>query len=233
MKPQILSLALSSVLVLAACGGANGLSVSARVGAPRTAAVRAPASGQSLTLSNGVVLERVRVVFSDIKLEKEHGDANLETDDEDVRTGPVLLDLGTAALDGSVTKVVDAPIAAGTYKEIKFKIDKPSASDSGVAANAALKAMADAGASIIVDGTIDGVAFSFATAQEAQQKFEGAIVLGDGSNLTINLDASTWFGGAGSGRFDPRVSGDRSKIEEAIKRSFKAFRDEDHDGKDD
>ena len=65
-----------------------------------------------------------------------------------------------------------------------------------------------------------------------EQRFEGAIDLKDGSNLTVNVDASTWFTSGGS-RLDPRSEANRSQIENNIQNSFRAFKDDDHDGHED
>lgn len=233
-KPLILSAA-----ALFACGGST-LSLSYHAGAPTPAtAFAVPSSGsKALTLSNGIVLSRVRIVISEVTLEPLDTTATVastststEVDGEDeVEAGPILLDLSGAALDGGVVqKVTDASFKAGTYHEIKFKIHKPEGSENGVAGNAAVKEMADRNASVIVDGTIDGVAFTFVSALEAQQRSEGTFVLKAGSNVTLNLDETTWFGSA-TARLDPRVEANRSQIESNIRASFRAFKDDSRSG---
>jgi hypothetical protein len=229
------------VLLAVACGGNAKLSLSTRGGSSTASA--AVAHPTALTLSNGIVVNRVRVVISELKLETATSaslvanvaataDAGVaaEADGEDeVESGPFMLDLSGVALDGTVQKVLDASFKPGTYSEIRFKVHKVSAAES---TDAALKAMSDAGASIIVDGTIDGSAFSFVSSLEAQQKSEGNLDLTADSNLTLNVDETNWFG-AGTARLDPRVESNRSRIENSIKSSFRAFRDNDHDGHDD
>ena len=203
--------------VLAGCGGPN-LSVSVRAGAPG-------ASTSALTAGSGIVLTRVRIVIRKIELEQ----ASTSEMDE-VASGPYLLDLSGAALDGSVQRVLDATFTPGTYSEIKLEVHKPGSGET--AANADLKEMIDAQASIIADGTIDGAPFSFKTAVDTEQKFEGNLVLTDGSNLTLSVDPTGWFTSGGA-RLDPRNESNRSQIENNIQQSFEAFRDDDHDGRDD
>ena len=230
------------VLLAVACGGSAKLSLSARAG-PSVAGA-AVASPTALTLSNGIVVNRVRVVISELKLETATSAAALATiaasadadggtaeapGEDEIEAGPFMLDLSGVALDGTVQKVLDASFKPGTYNEIRFKIHKVSAAES---TDAALKAMSDAGASIIVEGTIDGAAYSFVSSLEAQQKSEGAFDLTADSNLTLNMDESNWFG-AGTARLDPRAEANRSQIENNIKSSFRAFRDDNHDGHDD
>jgi hypothetical protein len=202
---------------LAGCGGPN-LSVSVRAGAPA-------ASNAALTAGSGIVLTRVRIVIRKIELEQ----AGTSEMDE-VASGPYLLDLSGPALEGSVQRVLDATFTPGTYSEIKLEVHKP---DSGeTAANAELQEMVDAQASIIADGTIDGAPFSFRTAVDTEQTFEGEVVLSDGSNLTLSVDPTAWFT-SGGGRLDPRNEANRSAIENNIQKSFAAFRDDDHDGRHD
>ena len=217
--------------VAAGCGSSN-LSLSVRAGAP----TGATASRSALTFANGIELTRVRIVVKEIKLElarsADAGTADLE--EHDMALGPFLVDLTGTTLDsGAPATVTSADLPAGTYREIKFKIHKPESTEQGVSTDAAIKAMADAGASIIAEGTIDGTPFTFSTPMDVEQELEGSFDLASGSNLTLNVDASTWFGGSGSARLDPRDAAVRSQIEGNIQRSFKAFKDDNHDGHDD
>lgn len=211
---------IATVLVgmVAACGGSN-LSLSVRAGAP------AATAAQALTAGTGITLSRVRIVIKKVELQKAD---NAEMDE--VASGPYLLDLSGATLDGAVGKVLDASFTPGTYSEMEFEVHKAESGET--AANADLKDMIDAQASILVDGTIDGAAFTFKTAVTAEQKFEGSLVLAAGSNLTLNVDAGSWFTANGA-RLDPRDEANRSQIENNIQNSFKAFKDDDHDGHED
>ena len=223
MKP-LLSAAL--VASLASCGG-NNLSFSVRAGAPA-----ATASRSDLTLAGNIVLTHVRIVVRDLQLEKADGKEDDDSDDDNIASGPYLLDLPAAALDGgSVAQVLDASFQPGTYKEIKLKIHKLTSSDS-FAGNAGLEAMNAAGASVIAEGTIDGANFTYTSSVETKQESKGTIELKDGSNLTLNVDPTGWFTGSG-GRLDPRDSANVSAIDDNIKKSFKAFKDDDKNGHDD
>jgi hypothetical protein len=175
-----------------------------------------------MVAATGIVLTRVRVVIRRVELRKA---SSIEM--EEIASGPYLLDLSGASLDGPVTKVLDASFVPGAYDEIRFELHKAETGET--AANASLKDMIDAQASIIAEGTIDGAAFSFTTAVTAEQRFDGAVNLQDGSNLTLNVDASSWFTSAGS-RLDPRNEQNRSQIENNIQNSFQAFKDDNHDG---
>jgi hypothetical protein len=209
--------------------GASSLSLSVSAGAPASAAAQS-----ALVLSNGIVLNRVRIVVTKVELElartADAGVADLE--EHEMKLGPLLIDLSGASLDsGKPADVAAASLPAGTYREIKFKIHKPQSTET---TDVGVQAMATAGASIIAEGTIDGVNnFTFTTPMEVQQELEGNFVLGPSSNLTLHVDATSWFGGAGSARLDPRDAANASAIENNIKLSFKAFRDDNRDGHED
>ena len=212
------TIAVALAVLIAGCGG-QSLSLSVRAGPPATRTL----SRSALAVGNGLVLNRVRVVIRKVELEKA---GTLEMDE--IASGPYLLDLSGTSLDsGGVAKVLETSFTPGTYSEIKLEIHKPEPGEIGV--NGDLTAMIAANASIIADGTIDGANFSFATAVSAEQKFEGNLVLNAGSNLTLNVDPSTWFTSS-AGRLDPTVAANRSQIENNIQSSFKAFKDDDHDG---
>ena len=226
--------ALALLALVAGCGGSN-LSLSVRAGAPTAATAAAPRS-PALTLSNGIVLSRVRVVVTKVEMElAKSPDAGMsDLEEHEMKAGPFLIDLSGATLDsGAPAAIASADLPAGTYKEIKFKIHMPQTSEAGIATDPGLKAMADANASIVADGTIDGNAFSFSTSMDVEQELEGDFTLAAGGNLTLNIDATTWFGGAGSGRLDPRDANNLGAINDNIQRSFKAFRDDNKDGHED
>jgi hypothetical protein len=67
---------------------------------------------------------------------------------------------------------------------------------------------------------------------EVEQQLEGTFDLAAGSNVTLNVDASAWFG-SGTARLDPRDASLRDQIESNVRRSFKAFRDDNQDGHED
>ena len=110
-------------LTLAACGGGASVSLSARSGSAASTAAQPGTISQALTLTNGIVIDRVRIVIGDLKLERAGGDLANDADDQEFETGPFLIDLSSDAdLSGSVKTVVSADVPDGTYSEVKFKI---------------------------------------------------------------------------------------------------------------
>jgi len=212
---------------LAACGGSGTAHVAlgARAG---TAASTAGAQGQQvqpLDLKNGIIVTRLRIALSEVKLEAGSGEAEL-------KTAPLLVDLLQPDLESGTPHEVNlADVQAATYRELKFKIHKPSLSDRGVAVDNGLFWMASENASIIVDGTVDARPFTFKSAVDAQEELPGSFAFGDGNHyVTLNLDPSGWFGGAGTARLDPTVDSNRAQIENLVQHSFLVFQDDDHDG---
>jgi hypothetical protein len=151
----------------------------------------------------------------------------------ELKGGPFLIDLSGAGLTGGVQFVVDLPAPAGTYDELKLKIDTVSATQAGT--DAGLLDMADAHASIRVDGTMDGTAFTFSTPLAVTQSREGALVVdpAKGSNVTLDFDASGWFEAADGSKLDPSSPVAQGAILANIRDSFRLVSDDDHDGQED
>jgi len=223
-------LPLIATLALAACGGGAQLSLSSRAGSTAAPA----ASPTALTLSNGITINRVRIAVREVELERASTTPNDINDLQEYEAGPFVLDLADAALNGTVQQVTVKDVPAGTYREIKFKVHAPSTSDSTNPAVQAMATVPGGPASIIVEGQVDGSPYTFVSALDAQQKYEGSFNFSSGAqNVTLNVDPSTWFGGAGAARLDPRSASNKSSIENNIQASMKVFEDDDRDGRDD
>jgi len=222
------------VLLLAACSGSNNANVAlgARAGATEsTAASATNQQAQPLQACDGIVMSRVRMVLSEVKLEGPSSSDAGTGDEVEFKSAPMLLDLSGTTLDsGTTQQVTVANVPAGTYREIRFKIHKLSQGEAG--SDAGLQAM---GAnSVVVDYTRNGgPQLTFVSQVDAQQKLEGTFDLTEGSHtLTLNVDASTWFT-KGATCLDPASAGNLSDINNNIQNSLKAFRDDDRDGHDD
>jgi hypothetical protein len=205
-----LSLFLAAAVLAACSGGSNSsLSLSAR---------SATTGAQPAAAATGIALTRVRVALEKIELRSRDGDRRAE-----IALGPVVIDLSGADLDGNVHRVFDSTVPAGTYDKIEFEIHPLERASTAAGADDLLKQHASA----IIDGTIDGEKFSFATAIEAQQEFEGRFVVTDkSSNVTFDVDSSKWFVKDGA-RLDPRDAANRSAIEDNLRNSINAFQDDD------
>jgi hypothetical protein len=157
----------------------------------------------------------------------------------EIEAGPFLVDLSGDTLTGPVHWVATVDVPFGTYQEIKFKVNTISAAKAGT--DAGLLAMVDAHASILVEGTrsttVNGTTttapFSFSTPMEVAQKREGAIVVAEGANVTLDVDPSGWFKAADGTMLDPADATARGAIEANIRASIRVLQDDDEDGHDD
>jgi hypothetical protein len=224
-------LSLMAILALAACGGSGAqLALSGRAGGATAAAI----SPAALTLSNGITVDRVRIALREVELERASATPDPVKDLQEFEAGPFVLDLSGPALNGTVQQVTVKEVPAGTYREIKFKVHPPSTTDSTNAAVQAMATVQGGPASIIVEGQVDGSPYVFVSGLDAQQKYEGTFNLASGDqNMTLNVDPSTWFGGSGTARLDPRSASNKSAIENNIQNAMKVFEDNDHNGLDD
>ena len=163
-------------------------------------------------------------------------DAN--DDCEEVEAGPVLVDVPvtTSGAQHSVSVTVDA----GTFEKVEFEIHQPeddSAGDSAfLTANPGF-----AGISIRVQGTWNGTAFTFTSDLNAKQELELSpplvVAQSGATDLTILFDVSGWFATPGGTLVDP-ASAEKGQpneglVQDNIKRSLRAFRDNDEDGAED
>lgn len=221
-------LGLMAVGTLAACGGSDGLTVSARVGAPRTAGQAAQVQALAAPVAPGITVTRVRMVVARFELVR----ADTSGTGSGVKGGPFLLDLQGDALDGRTAQVLELTPEPGDYKKIQLGVAKLEDGETLDAPGAAdLRAR---GASVLIDGTVDGQTFTWASSLSVEQEHEALFRLGEGEgNVTLSFDASTWFRSESGERLDPRMDASKSAIEESIKRSIDAFDDDDGDGAED
>ena len=208
-----------------------------------------PTAGDSRTLTIGsdvLVISKVELVLRKIELEGVRS-ATCENDDlesggastssaecAEVTAGPVLFDV---PLGVGATQQLSVTIPAGSYHELHFQIHKLTGRP---ADQAFLSAHPDlSNTSVRVTGTFNGAAFVFMTDLEVSQNIElGTPLVANASGttaLTLYVDVSKWFVNAGgTALLDPSLalSGQplKATVDNNIRASFHAFRDENHDG---
>jgi hypothetical protein len=169
----------------------------------------------------------------------DHHDGEGDHDDgcPPLKVGPVLVDL---PLDGTTKVVLDAFVPAGTYTRLQARLHAVDADDAG--AGDFLAAHPDLeGISVKVVGVFkgaDGVGhdFTFTSPMNvvSSVNFDTPITVGAGTtNLTIDVDVSSWFTDATGAAIDPTNSANQHAIEKNIRRSPRALEDDEHDGDDD
>jgi hypothetical protein len=187
-----------------------------------------------------LVITRAQIVLREIELEREDDDscddlASGDDDCEEFETGPILVDL---PLNGQVSTAITIAPAPGVYDEIEFEVHKPE--DDGDD-DAFLAQHPDFnGVSIRVQGTFNGAPFTYESDLDVEQEYDldPPLVVTDtstGTNVTLIVDIGTWFR-SGASLVDPvtanKGGANEGLVKENIKRSFKAFEDEDCDGDD-
>lgn len=196
---------------------------------------------------NTLVIERVELVLREIELERadsvggcdDDDSSNGSSDDDcgEIELGARLFDLplGTAT---AAQRAIAVDVPAGRYSEIEFELHKPSRSNDAafVAANPAFDDV-----SIRVTGTWNGQAFTYLSDLEADYEIDFSPPLEVGTSgsteFTINIDVGTWFRSSTGALIDPRTANrnqpNKSRVEQNIINSIRAFDDDDRDGRDD
>ncbi len=155
---------------------------------------------------------------------------------EHFRTGPILVDL---PLGPGVDRVFSVAVEPGTYDEVRFKIHKPDDDDPDDAQFLA-QHPEFAGVSIRVAGSFDGVPFTFLSDlnEKQEQDLVPPLVVADSTtnvDVTLRVDIHAWFGDGAGGLVDPATANkgglNEHLVRDNIRDSFRAFRDDDHDGK--
>ncbi len=243
---------IATAALAAACSGSRSgarLGVSAKAVGP--AVTNGPAGASALDLGQGISISRVRIAVASLKLEggmpasgggsggdsgggsgmdavarHDGGSTGGGSDDAgEVRIGPFGLDLSGADLTGGLHHVLDSEVPPGTYSELRIDIGP-------VAAAGQDATLADlAGRSVVIDGTVDGAPFSFASSLSAEQKREmNMAVTADASSagVVLTIDPSGWFRAADGSRLDPTSDANRAAIEANVAASVDAFEDDGH-----
>ena len=149
-------------------------------------------------------------------------DANeTDADDQDdnecppIRVDPVQVNL---PLDGTTKVILDAMVPAGSYLGLRAEIENVSV----------VGVFTDAG------GTDHAFTFTSDAHAEVSVDFPTPVTVGAAtSNFTIDVDVGTWFKDAAGAILDPNNAANQEAIEHAIRASFHAFEDDNHDGDDD
>lgn len=255
-KKKMTMASAAAVLMLAgaACSKSGQLAVSARAVSTGTGT-----SSGSLDLGQGVSISEVQVVVKRITLHLPESDQSAdggsdssssqslaatgssgnsggsgeseienESENDEVKVGPFLVDLkGDALANKTLSTIFDGDVPTGTFREIKIVI-------------APVTSLAADGSSMTITGTLDaGTAsakdFTFKSNLHVAQKIESDVTVGDSGtqNVTLSIDASSWFQDSAGNRLDPSDPANQSQIESNIKQSIKGFCDRDRNGEDD
>jgi hypothetical protein len=243
-------------------GHANGVSLSFVVPANHSSASIANATGSAgvafaTSATQSLSLTQVQLVVERAELGV-HGAEDCEDDEdeceggcddhdagcEEFTTGPLLIDL---PLSGDLLSPVIAQVPAGTFDELEIKVGPPNHGDGNSAFLAAHPSWPP-NASVHVTGTFDagtgGGAVPFDVTFPVRGRFEIDFdpplvidALHSAGNVTLTIDVIAWFQSPTGGFLNPLLlptnEGVRMQVVRNIKRSLRAFRDDDRNGHDD
>jgi hypothetical protein len=244
---------LAAAAFLAACSGsssgpsATGRSLSFQLATkPGTpGAIRGAAlAGQEVLAagSDTIVVSSVQLVLRRIELERSVPAAACDSlspssdDCEDIKSGPVLLDL---PLGAGAQRSFSVAIDTGSYSKIKFEIHRPHGGNDAafLAANPGFD-----GVSVKMTGTYNGTPFTYTSDLEVEQEhsFAPPLTVTDstGANLTLFVDLNAWFlNQSATGLIDPATASigqpNEGEVKSNVEASLNAFEDDNHDGHDD
>jgi len=168
------------------------------------------------------------------------GSSSSRDDDDDdcaeIRVGPYLVDVPVNGADGGRVAVA---VPAGTYSSISLWLYKVTSGDSAdVAFRQANPDFRDI--SVRLTGTFNGTPFTFTNNVNAKLTvpLTAPLVIGTGGdNVTVTIDLSTWFLRPSGGLYSPLAANTpgqvRTQVQNNIRNAFRAFRDDDKDGRED
>jgi hypothetical protein len=173
---------------------------------------------------NALVLDSVKVLIKNIKL-----NVSAASDDSvNFKTGPFVVKLN---LNSSVNLFTTAMIPEGTYDKIKFEIHKLEDGEVGIDT-----AFSFAGGrySVVVYGKFNLIPFIYRSTKSAHQKLILVRTVGVNSTNEIeyNVESSAVHMVLDTELIilDPMVLSNENDIDNNIKASFKAFKDNDRNG---
>jgi hypothetical protein len=261
-RPIILASTTLALLFISACAESTTpavgravtvsfASLSTAAGASFSSATESGAQ-RSISASGGtdvLVIDKVQIVLSRLELVRAGASCTAtaaagddvvdEHECTELSLEPMLVDL---PINSTVANVISINVPAGSYSALEAKVRALRADgDQGRASKAFLTAHPDlAGLSVVVIGTFNGTPFTWRGAPRAEfeASFSPALVVDAAPvNLTVHADVTTWFKTQSGTLIDPATANaggsNAGVVAENVRRSFRAFRDDDRNGHDD
>ena len=250
------ALLLVPMVAVAACSDGLGPSASSMVSvafrvAPASSGLSAARmfDGTTPTTVDDITLTKVQLVLSHIELSRidsacARADTTGDDNDEGERRGdcheiklaPMLVDL---PLTPDAKVELSAPVPPGKYRNLHARITALTTESRQKGAADFLAANPDfAGTSVRIEGTYAGKPFTFISnlRSEIYIPFRPPLDLTESTTpaVTVAVDPSRWFKTENGTTIDPTTVGldqpNNAYIAANIRRSFRVFRDDDHDG---
>ncbi len=198
--------------------------------------------------SDTIVVTKAQFVVSDVRLRSVIGacaDAAKSSSNDkkndfsecpEIRVGPFLVDIPVTGEDGARISV---NVPAGTYGNVRIKLHK-------VDANNALDLPFQQqnpdfrNISVRLEGTYNRVPFVFTndlTTMINVPLVKPLVIKTGGDQITVSVDIAAWFVRASGGLYSPALANTpgsiRGTVSANIERAFRAFRDQNLDGRED
>jgi hypothetical protein len=245
------------VVAVAACSDAAAPSASSMVSlafrvAPATSelsASRMLSDSTPAVAASDIALTKVQLVLSHIELSRlDSACVRADTTDDDsdegerrgdcheIKLAPMLVDLPITP-DAKVE--LSAPVPPGKYRNLHARLTALTAESRQKGAADFIAAHPDfAGTSVRIEGTYGGKPFTFISNLRAEIyiPFRPPLDLTESTTpaVTVAVDPSRWFKTQNGTTIDPTTVGldqpNNAYIAANIRRSFRVFRDDNHDG---
>ena len=199
-------------------------------------AVDVTAEGLEITRGNDVlVITKAQLVVKDVKLGSAAcGEDTADADCATLHTGPYLVDVPMNGTDGARATV---PVIEGSYSKVRLTLHKVTSNDSADAAfRQANPDFRDI--SIRLEGTYNGTPFVFVNDVNAKLDVplpETLEVDEEGGDVTVTVDFASWFANPQGGLYSPVLANapgnTRAQVQNNIRSAFRAFRDNNRDGR--
>ena len=213
----------------------------------------APPSFSTTGTADVLTISKAQVVVARMELERVDaactsdeavGDDEHEAENDDckeLQLAPSIVDLPVGP-NSTVVNAITVNIPEGSYSELKAKVRALRSINGrgrGSAAFIAAHPEFD-GVDVRVEGTFNGTPFVYTGSVSAnvERHFSPPLVVGATPlNVTVDVDLANWFKDRSGALIDPSTAKPGTVagtiVENNIRQSFRAFRDDDHNGRDD
>lgn len=207
-------IAFMALSALAGCSSAaNGPAGEVKLGVDVAPMVVAGTTTTDTTTGTGIELSRVRVLMAVAKI----GYIGDQSTGPSAEIGPIVVELTADEIkNGAHREYSLGTLPGGTYGGAEIEINPLAAGTTSD--DAALTDFLAQGASLLIDGTYNGAAFTFAGHFAAEQGTDGDVTVDAAAplSLALTVDPSTWFLDAAGAVIDPTNTANQSTLAVAI-----------------
>ncbi|MFN2566014.1 MAG: hypothetical protein ABR499_13540 [Gemmatimonadaceae bacterium] len=191
------------------------------------------------------MITRARLVLREIDLAPSTASecaAGASDDCPEISIGPLLVELPVdGAASGPVTASMSAEVPVGSYTDLRFDLHKVSSSSIDPREQAFVQSNPSFDdISARIEGTYNGQPFVFISRANSAQRFRFStpfVVDASTQSVTVNADLAAWFRDAAGALIDPASANEggqnQSVVANNIQNSFRAFSDDNRDGRND